>query len=81
MDFMVQIVDLFYLIVVGVWFRTIVGEPAQLWRVHEGCNGDSVWCAGVAQPSNTQNSLCELLVARVDEVSTVSVLQVGVASD
>ena len=71
LNFVIDVINLGDLIVVVVWLWAIVGEPAELGRVHEGGHGNRVGGVGVALPSQVQNSLTELLVTLHDEVPAV----------
>ena len=81
MDFVIEPVNLFYLVVVSIWLWAISGEPAQLWRIEEGGNSYSVGGVGVPLSAKVQDSLGEVLESVQYVLSGIPLEKVSIASN
>ena len=81
MDFVIEPINLFNLVVIPKRFWAISGEPAQLRWVEEGSNSNSVGGVRVPLGSHVQHRLCEVLVSVQDVLSGIPMEQVSITSD
>ena len=81
MDFVIEPINLFNLVVISIRFCAVSGEPAQLRWVEEGGNSYGVRGVSVPLGSHVQHRLCEVLVSVQDILSGIPMEQVSISSD
>ena len=81
MDFVIEPINLFNLVVISIRFCAVSGEPAQLRWVEEEGNRYGVRGVRVPLGSHVQHRLCEVLVSVQDILSGIPMEQVSISSD
>ena len=73
-NFSIQPVDLFLLVVISVWLRTVVSKPGKFGRIHQCCNSYSAFGVRTQLVTYHQNKVCEVFEAFMYKVVSISIL-------
>ena len=81
MDFVIEPINLFNLVVISIGHWAVSGEPAQLWWIEEGGNSYSVGGGRVSLDADVQDCLSEVLVPVQDVFPGIPMEQVSISSN